>query len=584
MTYTLGLATMDNSAAALFKEGTLVAAIEEERLSRVKNDGSFPNLAIRECLRIEGIAPDQIDHIAVYWQPWRVGTRAFGVFRKLLSSPMARRSILSRTKHMMSLDTDTSEERTPGTWRDLFRIKKILAGEFGTDLPAITFHDHHLCHQIYAEQVRAWDQKILLSYDGGGEADSTVVTVKTSKGHKRLSRHKWPNSLGHYYSFFTGYLGFKMLEGEYKLMGLAPYGKPIYADLIEKEILRLEPEGRYVLNTRLADYHSALRGKFDPALRNMFGPARKPDETPSENHMNLAASVQKTYENALIHLLEPARKAHPDLGRLMISGGCALNVTANGRLLSEGIFDEVMIPPAPHDAGCAIGAAAAALVNQGVPLIRQSIRSPYLGATYASDDVQEQLNRECSSVPDALSQEAMIDETATMLAQGHIVAWFQGRSEFGPRALGARSFLASPMDEGIREDLNHKIKKRELFRPFAPSVTAEHASQFFDIGQPSPYMNIVARVRPEVADKIPAVTHVDGTARVHTVSLDDNPLYHALLSRFGKLTGVPVLLNTSFNIQEPIVYSPSDALSTFRASGVDTLVMGNFIIGRERLN
>ena len=583
MTYTLGLATMDNSAAALFKGGTLVAAVEEERLSRVKNDGAFPLLAVRECLRMEGIDATEVGHVAVYWQPWRIGTRALGVAGKMVSSAMARRSVLSRASEVMLGNNEDEVSQVSGSWSDLFRLRRILSQELADHRPTLSFHDHHLCHQLYAEQMRDWDEMISLSYDGGGESESTVLTALRSTGRLVITRHKWPNSLGHFYSFFTGYLGFKMLEGEYKMMGLAPYGKPEFADNIRKQILALKPGGRYVLNTRLADYHSALKGEFDPALTGMLGPPRKPGEVPDERHVNLAASVQKTYEEALIHLLEPARQAHPDLRRLVISGGCALNVTANGKLLSEGIFDEIMIPPAPHDAGCAIGAAIAALSDKKVTIESDAVRTPFLGASYDKASIEEQMAIECDAIPPAHSQDALIDKTAGMLAQGLVVAWFQGRAEFGPRALGSRSFLASPINEDIREELNRKIKKRELFRPFAPSITAEAAQRFFEIDQSSPYMNIVASARAEKAGKIPAVVHVDGTARVHSVSAEANPLYHALISRFGELTGVPVLLNTSFNIQEPIVYSPREAFATFRASGVDALVIGAYVVRREYL-
>jgi carbamoyltransferase len=584
MTYTLGLATMDNSAAALFRDGTLVAAVEEERLSRIKNDGAFPHRAIAECLRIAAIAPEEVSDVAIYWQPWRVGTRALGVLRKVAGSARARRAVLARAREIMARSGHREAGHASGSWSDLFRLRRLLKPHFGAHRPAISFHDHHLCHQLYAERMRDWEDMVSLSYDGGGEVASTVLSVVRAGRREQVSLHRWPNSLGHFYSFFTGYLGFRMLEGEYKMMGLAPYGEPVYAEAIRTHILTLQANGRYRLNTGLADYHAALKGEFAPEVSALIGaPPRRPDETPSEAHVNLAASVQQVYEDTRIHLLEPVRKAHPELKRLVISGGCALNVTANGRLLRDGLFDEIIIPPAPHDAGCAIGAGLARLQAAGRSPDPATLRSPYLGAAFSDDEIGAAAKAACTRLPTPLGDTQLVERTASMLDKGLVIAWFQGRSEFGPRALGARSFLADPRRDGIRDELNRKIKKRELFRPFAPSVTVEAAPDFFEIDQPSPYMNIVARVRDARRDDIPAVTHVDQTARIHSVSALSNPLYHALLSRFGALTGVPVLLNTSFNIQEPIVYSPADALATFRDSGVDALVIGPLILLREHL-
>ncbi|RNF34703.1 carbamoyltransferase family protein [Paracoccus methylarcula] len=575
MSYTLGLATMDNSAAALFQGNRLVAAIEEERLSRIKNDGSFPHLAIAEVLDIAGIGLSDITTVAVYWKPWQLDVRISGTLRKLVSAPLARGAILARLRDMAGTGS-ARQDPPPGSWRDLFRLRKILTSRHGPTAARLCFIDHHDSHQLYGEAMRDWDDCLSLSYDGGGERNSTVLAAVRGGQRQVLSQHRWPNSLGHYYATFTGYLGFKMLEGEYKLMGLAPYGQPRWRDAILAEILRLEPEGRYRLNTRICDYHAALQGRFHPRLRELFGPPRAPDAPPTEAHIDLATSLQAAFEAAQAHVLSYGQKLHPDLRRLVISGGSALNVTANGRLLQAGMFDEIIIPPAPHDAGCAIGAALAVLPDAE----RASIRSPYQGRDHSAAEIAAAIAAYCQTPPQPLPEDRLIETTAQMLTEGKLIAWFQGRAEFGPRALGARSFLADPRRDEIRETLNDKIKKRELFRPFAPSVTEDAAPSFFKLDQPSPYMNIVADV---IGTSIPAVTHVDGTARVHTVSRDAHARYHALISRFGELTGVPVLLNTSFNIQEPIVYSPEHALRTFAASGVDALVIGDHVITREDL-
>lgn len=583
MTVTLGLTTMDHSAACLFEDGRLIVAIEEERLSRHKNDGRFPVHAIRECLRSAGLGADRIDRVAVYWRPWRVGTRLAGTLGKMAQSPMARRAVWARARLMFGSGGSDDPEEVAGSWSDLFRLRRVLRDAVGPVDARIRFYDHHLCHQLYAETMRDWGACVSLSYDGGGEAASTVLCTVRDGRRQTVSRHLWPNSLGHYYSTFTGFLGFRMLEGEYKMMGLAPYGRPVHRAALEEHVLSLQPGGRYRLNTRLCDYHAAKKGQFDPALTALFGPPRAPDEAPTERHRDMAASVQAQFEAALAHVLTPVREAEPDLRRLVVSGGCALNVSANGRLLADGLFDEIVIPPAPHDAGCAVGAALADLAARGAAAERAPIRSPYLGSGFDDDAIAAVVAGECGEGVARLDGETLVDRVAALLAEGQVVAWFQGRSEFGPRALGARSFLADPRREEIRETLNVKIKKRELFRPFAPSVTEEAASRFFEIDQPSPYMNIVAKVRPEAADRIPAVTHVDGTARVHSVARAANPLYHALIARFGELTGVPVLLNTSFNIQEPIVNTPGEAFATFRASGVDALAVGPFLVTRGDL-
>jgi carbamoyltransferase len=574
MSYILGLSTMGASAAALFKDGKLLAAVEEERLSRLKNDNRFPHLSIEEVLSIANITLENVDTIAVYWQPWRIWSRGWGVACKMMPAySNNRKAIISKLKELFTPSHDENE----GSWLDLFHLRKILLEVHGPTQAKIKYWDHHLTHQLYGEVMRDWDQYVSLSYDGGGESYSTVVSVVRNGKREIISRHRWPNSLGHFYSTFTGYLGFKMLEGEYKMMGLAPYGKPIWKDLILEKILLLKENGHYKLDTKLCDYHAALKNEFSSELEKYFGPPRLENENPTETHINLAASVQAAFEEALTHILRPVHAKYSDLRHLVITGGCALNVTANGKVLTTGWFDEVIIPPAPHDAGCAIGAGLCSLNNN---FDLASVRSPYQGRMYNSGEILDALSEYGILPSPELDDEDLIKSTASLLAQGKLVAWFQGRSEFGPRALGARSFLADPRKDQIRDDINRKIKKRELFRPFAPSVTQEAAENMFSIGQDSPYMNIVARVKNT---SVPAITHIDSTARVHTVTADANPRYHSLIKRFGEITGVSVLLNTSFNIQEPIVYSPSDAIKTFLDSEVDVLVIENYLIKRSDL-
>ncbi len=570
MTYILGLCTMGNSSAALLKDGKVIAAVEEERLSRVKNDGSFPHLAISEVLSIANIALQDVNEIAIYWKPWRVLTRGLGTVKKLMGSTNSRKVVGHRISELF-LD---NEKNTNGSWSDLFRVKKILRARHGNFKCKVRFWDHHYTHQVYGEAMKDWKEYASLSYDGGGEEYSTILSIVKNGKRQVVTRHKWPNSLGHFYSTFTGFLGFEMLEGEYKMMGLAPYGDPKYKNIILNKIIKLLPNGNYKLNTEFCDYHAALRGIFSSELIELLGDPRKDGYEPTKKHIDIACSVQSAFEETLIHILQPVSIKFPEINKLVICGGCALNVTANGKLLTSSKFKEIIIPPAPNDAGCAIGAALCSDTNS--PDFG-SLRSAYQGRKYSNDDIQTAIEKGQGLNFDQVSDRDLIERTAEILASGKLVAWFQGRSEFGPRALGARSFLADPRDDGIRDEINEKIKKRELFRPFAPSVTEEKATDYFCLNQNSPYMNIVAKV---LSEDIPAVTHTDLTARVHTVSAQSNPKYYCLLKRFGEITNVPVLLNTSFNIQEPIVYSPDDAINTFLNSGVDFLVIENFIISK----
>ncbi len=564
---------MGTSSAALFKNGDLIAAIEEERLTRKKNDNSFPHLSIDEVLDIAGISLKDVSVVAVYWKPWKILTRAKGTLKKIFLSSDSRKSILKRAKELFT----SSSKNNDGSWLDLFFIKNILLKKDSQFIGKVKYFDHHLTHQKYGEAIKNWKNFISLSFDGGGESDSTVLTVVNNGRKEVLLKHKWPNSLGHFYSTFTGFLGFKMLEGEYKMMGLAPYGKPKFKRKILSKILILKNNGEYRLNTKICDYHSALKGHFNEEFFRLFGEKRSEDQTPSQDHIDIACSVQEAFEDCLKHILKPALKKYPNIKKLVISGGCALNVTANGKLISSNFVDEVIIPPAPHDAGCSIGAGLLSIKNN---INLESVRNPYLGRNFSDKAIFEELSRHCKNQLNKLEENQLIDLTVEYLIDGKLIGWFQGGAEFGPRALGARSFLADPRNDKIRDDINRKIKKRELFRPFAPSVLEEESENIFELNQNSPYMNIIAKVK---SLDIPAVTHIDRTARVHTVSKQSHERYHKLIKKFGDRTGIPVLLNTSFNVQEPIVYSPRDAVNTFIKSEVDILVIGDYLLTRYDL-
>ena len=572
----LGLTTMGASAACIIKDGKLIAAVEEERLSRIKNDGAFPILSIKEVLKISSTDIQEVDVIAVYWKPYVILPRAIGVIKKVFQKPKGISVLLESVKQMM-LNQPKKNERPEdtGSWSHLFNLKSKIINDIGNTNAKIRFFDHHLSHQVYAEAMRDWTEYYSLSYDGGGEKLSTQLVYVNGDKRTTIKEFNWPNSLGHFYSFFTGFLGFKMLEGEYKMMGLAPYGEPLYKDILEKYFISVN-KGRYRLNTRLCDYHSALKGEFSDDVDRLLCARRQPDQKPTEEHLNLAASVQHVYENCLKEICGHTEKSK----KLVISGGCALNVTANGRLLEQNIFEDIIIPPAPHDAGCSIGAA---ILGGGIskPKNIANIRSPYLGREYSTEYIKVALEKSGLEFEQIQDIEIYSKRVSKELTQNKIIAWFQGGAEFGPRALGNRSFLANPRTDDIREIINAKIKKRELFRPFAPSVLEEKASEYFELNQTSPYMNIVANVREEKKSEIPAVTHTDGTARVHTVSSESNFKYYSLIKAFEEELGTPVLLNTSFNIQEPIVYSPEDAINTFSKSGVDILAIDEFVAWRK---
>ena len=574
MTYILGLCTMGNSAASLFKDGRLTAAVEEERLSRIKNDSTFPHKAIKEVLAIANISLKDISIVSVYWKPWEIFTRAKYTTSKLLISSKSRKTLIKKIVEL----SKTSQTTGSSSWLDLFTIKRELLSKHGNFNGKIEYHNHHLTHQIYAECMKDWDNYISLSYDGGGENNSTELWIVKNDCRKRISYHKWPNSLGHFYSTFTGFLGFKMLEGEYKMMGLAPYGEPIWKEKLLEKILILKPNGKYHLNTKLCNYHLALDNIFEPELEAMFCKKRSINSKPNKNHINLAASVQAAFEDALIHILKPV--INKNIKKLVLSGGCALNVTANGKLIKNKYFDEIIIPPAPHDAGCAIGAALCAMKKRNIKFYLSEIRNPYQGRNFTNEEISQILSKNLKNTPAPETEQNLIFKTAHFLSQGKLIAWFQGRSEFGPRALGARSFLADPRDDNIREIINQKIKKRELFRPFAPSTINEFSRELFNLNQSSPYMNIVATV---INENVPAVTHIDGTARIHTVDKESHFRYYSLIKSFGELTGVYCLLNTSFNIQEPIIYTPLEAINTFKNSDVDLLVIGDYIIERKHI-
>lgn len=593
MTAILGISAFyHDSAAALVVDGEIVAAAQEERFTRRKHDARFPARAAAYCLREAGLAASDVDYVAFYEKPLVKFERLLETY--LVGAPRGLASF------RMAMTVWLKEK--------LFLRGAIRRGLGGAPRKPLVFLDHHESHAASAYFPSPFEEAAILTLDGVGEWTTTACGV--GRGNRiELTQHlKFPHSLGLLYSAFTYYCGFKVNSGEYKLMGLAPYGSPVYVDAIYKHLLDLKPDGTFRLNMRYFNYCHGLT-MTNRRFERLFGGApRAPESTLDERHMDLAASIQAVTEEVLLRL---GRDLHARSGqkRLVLAGGVALNCVANGRLLREGPFEELWIQPAAGDAGGALGAALFVwhqlLDRPRRADPRDSQRGSLLGPSFSDAEIAPVV---ATAGEDCLrfdSEGQLVDHVAALLAEEKVVGWFQGRMEFGPRALGARSILGDARSPKMQSLMNLKIKFRESFRPFAPCVLAEHADEWFALaGHESPYMLLVAPVREErrtsLADEqrvsmhtdpdlcrrvnivrsgVPAVTHVDYSARVQTVSSDRNPRLHRLLKRFNELTGCPVLVNTSFNVRgEPIVCTPQDAFRCFMGNDLDLLVIGNCVL------
>ena len=566
-----------DSAAALLIDGETICAVQEERLSRRKNDAAFPLAAIEWCLERSGLEPEQLDAVVFYEKPMLK-------FERILT--MALRGF-------------------PRTWRSFPRamqnalggklwVKGIIASQLGVRGNRILFSEHHRSHAAAAFFTSPSRRAAILTADGVGEwATLTVGRGEVSdSGSARidlLRELRFPHSLGMLYSTFTSYLGFPVNEGEYKVMGLAAYGQPVYQDLLRK-IARRTPDGGVVLDLSWFDFHEEAKHSYSRKLVAELGPARKPWEAidlqsaDGRRYADVAASVQLVLEDVLVDV---ARRLQQETGLedLCLGGGVALNGVANARILRESGFRNVYVPSVPGDAGCALGAALHAdRLHFGRPH-RAVPDHPYWGPEVDPAELSR-IAREDGLDTARLSEAELLRRIADELARGRIVGWMQGPSELGPRALGNRSILAAPHDAAMRDRLNRSIKYREEFRPFAPAVPLEHADRYFDLppggARLARYMSGVFPVRPEWREKLAAITHVDGTARVQTVERAMAPRFHALLEAYGARTGIPVLLNTSFNLAgEPIVNLAVEGYSTFRRSGIDLLVAGDALVTKR---
>jgi carbamoyltransferase len=587
----LGLSAFyHDSAAALVEDGHIVAAAQEERFSRKKHDAAFPSRAVEYCLQEAGLRLDQLDYVVFYDKP-------FLKFERLLETYVA----------MAPRGFRSFRLAIPLWLREKLFQKSLLRrklAELGGDFDwkeRLLFCEHHMSHAASAFFPSPFEDAAVLTMDGVGEWATTSTAVGSGNRLDILQEIHFPHSLGLLYSAFTYYTGFKVNSGEYKVMGLAPYGEPKYVQRILDHILDLKADGTFRLDMSYFNYCTGLT-MTNRKFADLFGaPEREPERPLTAFHMDVAASIQAVLEEAVLRLTR-ALAGQTGARNLCLAGGVALNCVANGKVLRDGRFENIWVQPAAGDAGGAIGAALAA-----VHLYKDRPRQPngadgmagaFLGPGFAQSEIERRL-KNAGARFGVLSEDIMLEKTADALAGQQTVGWFQGRMEFGPRALGARSILADPRGPTMQKDLNLKIKRRESFRPFAPAVLRERLGDWFELDVDSPYMLLVAQVRSTRPDKdlhggrspsglevldvarsdIPAVTHVDRSARIQTVHADTNPLFHRLLTRFYEKTGCPLLVNTSFNVRgEPIVCTPEDAFRCFMSNELEVLTVGNCVM------
>lgn len=594
--YIMGISAFyHDSAACLLKNGEIIAAAQEERFTRKKHDSGFPCKAIKYCLEEAQISPSKIESVVFYEKP-------FVKFERLLETYLAfaPRGFKSFSTAMPLWIKDKLFQKSA-----LVKALNDLLGEEIDWRERLLFSEHHLSHAASAFYPSPFESAAVLTLDGVGEWTTTSLALGKGSELKVVKEIHFPHSLGLLYSAFTYYTGFKVNSGEYKVMGLAPYGEPMYADLIKDELMTIAEDGSFQLDMSYFDYATGLT-MTNEKFHDLFGgPPRTSETDLTQREMDLAASVQKVTEEVVIKL---ARGIASETGErnLCLAGGVALNCVANGILLREKIFDNIWIQPAAGDAGGALGAALSAWhlhkKNRRNKLNeRDAMKGAYLGPVFSDDEIEAELVQ-CGARFSKLDETELTEQVATALADEKAVGWMQGRMEFGPRALGGRSIIADPRSPAMQKQLNLKVKYTESFRPFAPSVLREDVSDWFNQESDSPYMLLVADVRNGRRrsmtkeeeglfgiDKlnvprstVPAITHVDYSARIQTVHKDTNPRYHAVISKFKEKTGCPLVVNTSFNVRgEPIVCTPTDAFKCFMGTEMDMLAIGNYVLNKE---
>ncbi len=597
MTSVLGISAFyHDSAAALIKDGKIIAAAQEERFSRKKHDSRYPFCAVEFVLKQSNLKLSEIDYITFYEKP-------FLKFERLLETYVA---FAPRGFKSFSMSM-------PIWLREKLFQKKMLFNELKnhdknfSDINKIYFSEHHFSHAASAFYPSPFKDAIVLTLDGVGEWATTTVAKGNDEQLEILKEIHFPHSIGLLYSAFTYYTGFKVNSGEYKVMGLAPYGEPKFKNLILDKMLDLKNDGTFRLNMKYFDYATGLK-MINDNFSNLFGhPVRNPKkDLLTQFHMDVAASIQSVTEEIILRLAKSIAKEYK-VKNLCIAGGVALNCVANGKILKEKIFDNIWIQPASGDAGGALGGALALwyqeLGNKRVPSSAQDeMQGSFLGPRFNDDEVEKELNTLGANFH-KYSENDLLEITSNELSKGKTIGWFQGRMEFGPRALGSRSILADPRSEKMQKILNLKVKFRESFRPFAPSILREDLSKWFDLSCDTPYMLLVADVNKSIRremtndeeklfgieklnikrSEIPAVTHVDYSSRIQTVHRETNPKYYKLISNFKKITNCPLVVNTSFNVRgEPIVCTIQDAYRCFMGTKLDMLVCGNFILYKNQ--
>jgi carbamoyltransferase len=566
--YILGLTTMGDSAATLLCDGEVVAAAEEERFSRRKHHIGFPYHAVEYCLAEAGIKIADVDHVSHYWKPWILGHKALQAAKSLTIS-----------RAMFKARVDRGVRQVSDSYLGMFRYPTLIREHFGPSDFRFHFLEHHPCHAASAFYVSPFERAAILTMDGTGEATTTMMATGAGTELRPLKRIKLPHSLGQFYSAVTNFLGFDMFAGdEWKLMGLAAYGRPTYQDFFSSRVLMVDGDESFRVDVRVLDHHLAKTYQFSDEVTRALGPPRQRDGEITERHQDIAASAQRVLENVVLHLL---RALHRRTGEenLCLAGGVAFNSVMNGRIIKESPFKRVFIQPVAGDAGCSLGAAYLTYHGQLGRPRSYEMRHAYFGPSFTPEQCAAELQA-AELAYETLPEDELLARVADIIAEGGIVGWFQGRAEFGPRALGNRSFLADPRRAEMRQMLNDKVKLREWFRPLAPSMLEEAADTVFGRPHRDPFMVTVLEVADDQRDKVPAVVHVDGTARPQTVNRDANPRYWKLIKAFESRTGIPMLLNTSFNVQEPIVCTPGDAVRTFRNASFDALVLGDHLVLR----
>jgi carbamoyltransferase len=550
----LNYSEMHDSSACIARDGEVLFAIAEERLSRLKHDARFPELAIKACLDFAGVQPQQLDHVCFGWPPATAALKHDLKCMATGSVPGNYVDLVSTLRRNLSFTRQQNGEKP-------FRAR------FPATRATFRFIDHHLAHAISAYAFSGLDDAAVLVLDGRGAWEATSLWHGRDGRLEHIWTIPWPNSLGLFYAQFTHYLGFQPYSDEWKVMGLAPYGE---AGINLRDFIITDNPYKVSARRLLGQDSSPLAGIVD-----QLGPARVPETQIDTRHKDLAFAVQQSCEDAMLALAVAAVEK-TGCRNLCLAGGVALNSKANGKIAASGLVDHIFVQPAASDDGVCLGAVLAPYMDNGGKLPSHKMRHAYLGSASSDEEIEKVLQTyklRATHVADPAAA------AAQMLANGKILGWFQGRMEFGPRALGARSILADPRDPEMNAKVNNAVKFREWWRPFAPSMLAEVADEYIESATDSPFMILTAQVRPEKRAVIPSVTHVDGSARPQTVERDVNPLYWRLIREFGDRTGVPVVMNTSFNLRgEPIVCTPTDGIRTFFSSGMDALVIGSFVV------